>query len=200
MAFRTFTTGEVLTAALVNTYLMQQVNIVCTSGARPSSPVDGMEIYETDTKLKRRWFAAQGAWVIWPPQVAETTDTSTVSTSSESWTVGSPTCDATFVAPPAGRALVIVAGNIEGYGTEGGVYLGWEIRNNNAAGSVVVSTADDNAVMNQGVGNIQASTQKHISGLTGGNTYYIRTMHRSGGAGNSISVFMRRITVMPLAN
>ena len=42
-------TPSVLTAAQMNTYLMDQAVITCTSGTRPSSPVQGMTIYETDT-------------------------------------------------------------------------------------------------------------------------------------------------------
>lgn len=49
MGFRTFAAGEVLTAANVNDYLMEQAVIGCTSGTRPSSPQEGMTIYETDT-------------------------------------------------------------------------------------------------------------------------------------------------------
>ena len=50
MAFKTFNVGDVLTASDVNTYLMKQEVIGCTAGTRPSSPNDGMPIYETDTK------------------------------------------------------------------------------------------------------------------------------------------------------
>jgi len=49
VAFKTFTVGEVATASDVNTYLMKQAVIVATSGTRPSSPPEGMTIYETDT-------------------------------------------------------------------------------------------------------------------------------------------------------
>lgn len=49
MAFKTFVAGDVLTAAEVNTYLAKQAVIVCTAATRPSSPVEGMTIYETDT-------------------------------------------------------------------------------------------------------------------------------------------------------
>lgn len=47
MPFKTFT-PSVLTAAEMNDYLMKQAVITCTSGTRPSSPVKGMTIYETD--------------------------------------------------------------------------------------------------------------------------------------------------------
>lgn len=48
MAFKTFTPG-VLTSSDVNTFLMRQSIIVCTSATRPASPNEGMFIYETDT-------------------------------------------------------------------------------------------------------------------------------------------------------
>lgn len=74
MAFKTFTVGEVLEAAEVNDYLMKQSVIVCTSGTRPSSPVEGMTIYETDTNAVRihdgtDWFQVihVGAWTAFTP-------------------------------------------------------------------------------------------------------------------------------------
>ena len=52
--FKTFTSA-VLTAADVNDYLMEQAVIQCTSGTRPSSPHEGMCIYETDLNMLRIW-------------------------------------------------------------------------------------------------------------------------------------------------
>lgn len=52
MPFRTFADTEVLTAAYVNDYLMEQATVICTSGSRPSgagAPIEGMTIFETDT-------------------------------------------------------------------------------------------------------------------------------------------------------
>jgi hypothetical protein len=50
MAFKTFAPG-VLTSSDVNTFLMRQAIITCTSSTRPASPNEGMTIYETDTDL-----------------------------------------------------------------------------------------------------------------------------------------------------
>jgi len=61
MAFKTFTSGAVLTAADVNTYLAQQAVVVCTSTTRPSSPPEGMVVYETDTDALVTYQGA--AWV-----------------------------------------------------------------------------------------------------------------------------------------
>lgn len=52
MPFRTFVDAEILTAAFVNDYLMEQATIICDSGSRPSgagAPIEGMTIFETDT-------------------------------------------------------------------------------------------------------------------------------------------------------
>ncbi|MEU8270822.1 hypothetical protein AB0B89_27150 [Sphaerisporangium sp. NPDC049002] len=49
MPFKSWTVGEILTAADLNSYLMSQVIIRCTSGTRPASPAQGWHIYETDT-------------------------------------------------------------------------------------------------------------------------------------------------------
>jgi hypothetical protein len=49
VAFKTFVAAATLPASDLNTYLMKQSIIACTSGSRPSSPQDGMPIYETDT-------------------------------------------------------------------------------------------------------------------------------------------------------
>jgi len=61
VAFKTFTDGVALPASDLNTYLMKQAVIVCTSGTRPSSPIEGMVIFETDTD---RVYAYSGtAWI-----------------------------------------------------------------------------------------------------------------------------------------
>lgn len=62
MAFKTFIDGNVLTETDLNDYLMRQSVIACTSGSRPSSPVEGMTIYETDTDLLLTYSGS--AWVI----------------------------------------------------------------------------------------------------------------------------------------
>ncbi|MEV7804982.1 hypothetical protein AB0O28_18735 [Microbispora sp. NPDC088329] len=73
---------EVLTSADVNTYLMQQVIIRCTSTTRPSSPTEGWHIYETDTR--RFLVYRSGSWVRQGEQelyAVKTADETTSSTS-----------------------------------------------------------------------------------------------------------------------
>jgi hypothetical protein len=52
---KTWATGDVLTATDLNGYLMRQSVVTCTSGTRPSSPITGQPIYETNTKVIRVW-------------------------------------------------------------------------------------------------------------------------------------------------
>lgn len=63
MGFKSFTPGEVLTAADVMEFLMRQVVVRCTSGTRPgpAERVTGMTIHETDTG--RRWIWNGSDWV-----------------------------------------------------------------------------------------------------------------------------------------
>jgi hypothetical protein len=57
-------TGDVPGAATYFNPLLQQTTIPCASGTRPSSPVDGMQIYETDTRLYRSWNSALSLWIV----------------------------------------------------------------------------------------------------------------------------------------
>lgn len=62
MAFKTFVAGASLNAAEVNTYLAKQAVIVCTSTTRPSSPPEGMTIFETDTDRMLVYTTATTGW------------------------------------------------------------------------------------------------------------------------------------------
>jgi hypothetical protein len=61
VGFKSWATGELLTSADLNAYLMKQAVIVCTSGTRPASPPEGMTVYETDTDRYSTYIGS--AWV-----------------------------------------------------------------------------------------------------------------------------------------
>jgi len=86
VGFKTFTSA-VLTSSDVNTYLMQQAVITCTSSTRPSSPVEGMHIYETDTD--EMYVYSGSAWVQIGSLVAWDTYTPTIS--GTGWAIGNGT-------------------------------------------------------------------------------------------------------------
>lgn len=82
MAFKTFAPG-VLTSSDVNTFLMRQSVITCTSSTRPASPNEGMTIYETDTNLFLFYTGTA-----WQSVGGYVTFTPTISSSSTGWAFG----------------------------------------------------------------------------------------------------------------
>lgn len=58
---KTWGSLDVLTAADLNGYLMDQAVIKCTSATRPASPDEGMTVYETDTDRYSTYTGS--AWV-----------------------------------------------------------------------------------------------------------------------------------------
>jgi hypothetical protein len=83
VGYKTWANGDALTGPDLMLYLMNQVNIGCTSSTRPASPTEGMHIYETDTDKEyvyttiggvsawslSRDFAQSSAPAMWLPQV-----------------------------------------------------------------------------------------------------------------------------------
>jgi hypothetical protein len=65
MGYKLWATNELLTSSDVNTYLMKQSVISTTSGSKPSSPPDGMVVWETDTERYVSYNATAAAWKIW---------------------------------------------------------------------------------------------------------------------------------------
>lgn len=175
-------------------------NIICTSGTRPSSPVEGTEIYETDTNRKYRYDGSN--WQMWPPQVSEVTESTVQTTTSATLTAGTANCETTFTAPPTGRVMITVTGDLEGIvGTANGeVVLTYEIRNTNVAGAIFLAGAKAYGLMNQGEGNIIASRTRLVTGFTAGSTYYIRTLHASGTGGSTVTVNFRQLLIVPCPN
>jgi hypothetical protein len=76
VAFKIFAGGATLSAADLNDYLMEQAVVVCTSSTRPSSPHEGMTIYESDTNLYKIYDGSgwvtllqPSAWTTYTPVV-----------------------------------------------------------------------------------------------------------------------------------
>ena len=93
MAFKTFAPG-VLTSSDVNTFLMRQAVITCTSSTRPASPSEGMTIYETDTDTVLTYSGS--AWETGYQIGAWTSFTPTIS-GADAWNIGNGTWDARYV-------------------------------------------------------------------------------------------------------
>lgn len=105
MAFKTFAPG-VLTSSDVNTFLMRQAVIVCTSSTRPASPNEGMTIYETDTDRYKAYSGTawedtlkSGAWISYTPVLLPGSEAGT------DWALGSGTITGAY--QKAGRMVVV---------------------------------------------------------------------------------------------
>lgn len=85
MGLKLWTPGELVTSTDLNALSKQSV-IVCTSGARPSSPIEGMTLFETDTDRYKAWTGTKWATVA---QVAPGTYTPVVTASTTNPTLGS---------------------------------------------------------------------------------------------------------------
>lgn len=90
MGFKTFAPG-VLTSSDVNTFLMRQSVITCTSSTRPASPNEGMFIYETDTDAFVFYTGT-----IWQSIGRYSPFTPVIAASSTGWAFGNSTVSGSF--------------------------------------------------------------------------------------------------------
>lgn len=63
MGYKLWATNELLTSSDLDNYLMKQAVISTTSGSKPTPPVDGMMVWETDTENYVSYNASLAAWV-----------------------------------------------------------------------------------------------------------------------------------------
>jgi hypothetical protein len=128
MAFKTFTPG-VLTASDVNTFLMRQAVIVCTSSTRPTSPNEGMTIYETDTDVYRTWTGT--AWRIGYSIGAWTSFTPTIAAVSTGWALGNGTATGQYA--QVGRVVIgrlrLIFGSTSTYGATDALQINLPVTN-----------------------------------------------------------------------
>jgi hypothetical protein len=64
MGYKLWATNELLTSSDVNTYLAKQAVIVTTSGSKPTPPVNGMLVFETDTNNYVAYSSTLSAWIV----------------------------------------------------------------------------------------------------------------------------------------
>lgn len=169
---------------------------VGSDATRPAAPTAGQRIWRTDKGYYETWNGS--AWKVKdflssPVSASSETDQTTTSTS---FAAGSTQVSTTFVAPPSGIVYVTVSGTIECEAASS-AYLGYEIRNDTVAGSVVQATDDRRAFAVQGDNSVQGSFRKAVTGLTAGNTYFIRTMLRTSNGASTAQAVWREIIVEP---
>lgn len=117
---------------------------------------------------------------------------------STTFTAGSPVCGTTFTAPDSGKILLTVSGHVECNTATEAAYISFEVRSGGTigVGTVTTTAITDNGVgagAGAGTGRASGSNRLLITGLTGGATSNVRTMHITTG-GNS-DVFYRRLLI-----
>ncbi|MET8265933.1 hypothetical protein ABZU92_18295 [Micromonospora arida] len=189
MGFKTFNDGDVLTASDLNVYLMRQAVIECTSGTRPSSPVEGMTIYETDTDTINTYTSAGWEMMAAPvrPTVVDRQGgqfTATVTSFGVATTGGSyAACGVAFVAPSSGRLLLHFSG-VTVNSTTADTLISPVVRSGGTVGSGSVILAGDDNISVRSVSAARSGATHLMSGLVGGSTYNVRLEHRvTGGTG-----------------
>lgn len=135
----------------------------------------------------------------------EQSDTTSITTiTSTSYAPGSPVVGFTFVAPPSGKVFITISGNVQQNNNGWHTALSYELKTGGTIGSgtsVQVGAFTRAVVAGQGVtsgGPAYASASKRglVTGLTAGNTYNVRAVHRvTGGSGE---LEFRSLTVEPV--
>lgn len=211
MAYKLWTTNEVLTSADVNAYLMRQAVVKCTSGTRPASPDDGMVIWETDTDQLKVWngsaWRRTGAFDTESMGHAAVNDATSIgSITSTTPSAGSPVCGSSFVAPPSGGVYVTVSGRISQSSNGQETLLGFQLRSGGIVGSGTIqvdfssfrAVAAGRAVNTGGAALASGSRRCRVNPgtLTAGSTFNVQTMHWvTGGTG---TVEYREVIVEPV--
>jgi hypothetical protein len=142
-------------------------------------------------------------WTPWLPLSPERMDpveaehNVDLTTTSTAWVAGTPQVGVTFTAPPSGRVTVTVYSQLE-CEAPGYAFCGFEIRLNNASGAVVTPASQDVAAAQQEDKFSASGRRKLVSGLTPGQQYYARTMHRTSASIYTATIFHRAILVEPV--
>lgn len=153
-------TGDVPGASTYFNPLVQQSIIPCTSGARPSSPPEGMHIYETDTDRMAKytgsaWEYIAGSRVTFGPTLTATTTNPTLGSGSTQagWYTYLPGPCVAFTffirfgtsgaAAGSGQYLIplpVTAATLSGFGTGDQVAMGVGMLRDNSAGTIASAT------------------------------------------------------------
>lgn len=177
----TFVAGNVLTAAQVNAYLMDQSRMIVTSGTRPTAAAQGgallkgMRIFETDTNRELTYNGTN--WCQTNTAVAQTTASET--TTSTSYT-NLATVGPSVTITTGTKALVTVGTSFQGSSTNLLLYMSWA-----CSGATTIAVADAQAVEFQGAG-INApigrmSREFYVDNLTAGNNTFTAKYKTNGG-------------------
>lgn len=170
------------------------IQLIASQGA--SSPGAVITMTAVKAELLGGYFRADNGIYSTRQALTDTgPDVTSIATTSTTYTTTGAVVEVYFTAPPSQAVLLTVGGRLRS-GTAGNqTYLGVEVRNTNSGGSIVSAVSDNDALMTSSGNHVQASTSRRVGGLTPGNTYYARLLHKTtAGTGN---IDRRRLIVIP---
>jgi heat shock protein HslJ len=198
LGFKTFTTGEVLTAADTNGYLMQGVNVFADAAARTAaitSPEEGQMSYLKDTNSTEYYTGS--AWVAIGGGGAPANGTSLVATN-QSTTSTTYTDLATVQAvtiTTGTKALVILSAQAGNTSAATDNFMAFEV-----SGASTVAPSNDMALFIRDQDTSQARTTSAayiITGLTAGSNTFTAKYRTSG---NTVSFADRSLVVVDMGS
>lgn len=128
----------------------------------------------------------------------EAADTTNITVTSTSYVNGTPDVYADCVAPPSGRFLVILTGQIRANtaSTDDG-YLSFRTTVT-PGGTTFANEGLEGNTLRVTNGYIAGSVADIIGGATPGTTYRFKVYHKKGDSGDTVSILTRKIVVLPI--
>jgi hypothetical protein len=138
--------------------------------------------------------------VDFPDAVSNEQNTDETAFSNTTYSGGSNTCGAAFVAPTSGRIAAHFYAYFESNGAQQ-AYVSVALREGGVigSGSVVEAASDTRCLTSQTANDDRANGMyRYFSGLTAGATYNVRVEHRVDSGGGTGDIFNRTVMVQPL--
>ena len=178
LGFKTFTTGEVLTAADTNGYLMQGILVFATAAARDAaitSPQEGQACYlkSTDAVLTysgSAWVAVGGSSITANNGAEINTSENTTSTSYTDLTTAGPAVTVTT----GTKALVIITSELS-HSATGVARASFAV-----SGATTQAASDDYDLHSQGDYTDRFSSASYVTLTAGSNTFTMKYRVNSG--------------------
>lgn len=123
----------------------------------------------------------------------------TNATITNAFTNGGTDVGVTIRWPPSGRGMIMVGGRMKHITAGEGVYVGYQIRDNDATGTVQIAAGDSDAAYTESGSFQQMAYFSHVGSaiLVPGNKYYIRSMVRATASVANATISARRIGFIP---
>jgi hypothetical protein len=135
-----------------------------------------------------------------PPTLKVSSPTDNNNQTSTTYITGSPTISTTFTAPTSGRVRFIVSVSGRDDSGDNRIFVAVQVfTGTSASGTEILSPSVATAVSTQGEGSNFCTFERcsFLDGLTPGDTYFARLMHRVTG-GTTCDVSYRGLIIVPL--